>query len=516
MKINRTKNATRNIIFGIIIRVYQMAVPFLMRTAMIYLIGVQYVGLNSLFVSVLQVLNLAELGVGSAMVYSMYKPIAEDDAVMICALMRLYRIYYSVIGLFIAIVGGIITPFIPTLISGDIPNDIDVYVLYLLNLAATVFSYWFFAYKNSILLAHQRADILNKVLLITDTIKYILQLITLFVFGNYYCYVIVTLFAQILTNVITASAANKLYPAYKPIGVIGKEVRQKINKRIKDLFTSKIGSIIYDSADTIVISAFLGLTILTIYQNYFFIVTALTSFISIIFSAWTAGIGNSIIVETKEKNFQDFSTFTLIICWVAGFFSVCMLCIYQPFMQLWVGKKLMLSFLAVVCFVIYFFVRQLNALFNLYKDASGMWHEDRFRPLVAALVNLALNLLLVGVFGIYGILISTVMAIVLVGMPWLLHNLFTTIFDKKHMATYVKRLFMYIFIVVLSCACTYLICSFISFGLIATILFRGIICLIIPNGIFYIAYRKTNEFKRLLVVINNITKGRFHKLLEKM
>ena len=108
-KIERTKNATRNIVFGVILKAYQILVPFLMRTAMIYLMGVQYLGLNSLFTSVLQVLNLAELGVGSAMIYSMYRPIAEDDDEKICALMKLYRTYYRAIGLVIAIVGCILT-----------------------------------------------------------------------------------------------------------------------------------------------------------------------------------------------------------------------------------------------------------------------------------------------------------------------------------------------------------------------------------------------------------------------
>ena len=178
-KLERTKNATRNIIFGVILKVYQIIVPFLMRTAMIYLMGVQYLGLNSLFTSILQVLNLAELGVGSAMIYSMYKPIAEDDNATICALMKLYKTYYRIIGLIIAVIGCALTPFIPKLISGDVPDNLNVYLLYLLNLGATVLSYWLYAYKNSILQAHQRVDIVSKVTLVTSTIQYSLQLLVL-------------------------------------------------------------------------------------------------------------------------------------------------------------------------------------------------------------------------------------------------------------------------------------------------------------------------------------------------
>lgn len=515
-KIERIKNASRNIVFGVLLKVYQILVPFLMRTAMIYLMGVQYLGLNSLFTSVLQVLNLAELGVGSAMVYSMYKPIAEDDETTICALMKLYRTYYRVIGLVIAVVGCALTPFIPFLIKSDVPAGLNIYVLYILNLGATVLSYWLFAYKNSILQAHQRVDVVSKVTLVTSTIQYGVQLFVLWVFHNYYLYVIVLLATQALTNIVTAICADKLYPQFKPKGKVDKVQVQRINQRIRDLFTSKIGGIIYDSADTIVISAFLGLTVLAVYQNYFYILNAITGLIAVVFTACMAGIGNSIVVEGKEKNYQDLNKFTFIITWIAGFCSVCLLCIYQPFMELWVGKDLMLSLSAVVCFVVYFFVRQFNALFNLYKDASGMWHEDRLRPLVAALTNLILNLILVQFIGVYGILLSTVLAILCVGMPWLLHNLFTIIFEKKHMWPYISRLANYTFVVFISCVVTYFICSRFILGGIPTILVRGVICLIVPNLIYYLVFKKTKEFQQSLQLVDKMTKGKMVGLLRRL
>lgn len=516
MRIERTKNATRNIIFGTIMKIYQIVIPFLMRTAMIYLMGVQYLGLNSLFTSILQVLNLAELGVGSAMIYSMYKPIAEDDDTAICALMKLYRLYYRVIGMVIAIIGCVLTPFIPKLISGDIPKGLNIYILYLLNLGATVLSYWLYAYKNSILQAHQRTDIVSKVTLITSTIQYALQLLVLWIFKDYYMYVIVMLATQVLTNIATAVCADKLYPQYKPYGRVEEKDRKAINGQIRDLFTSKIGAIIYDSADTIVISAFLGLTILAVYQNYFYILNAITGLITVVFSSCMAGIGNSIVIETKEKNYDDLNKFTFIICWGAGFCSVCLLCLYQPFMELWVGKNLMLSFEAVICFVVYFFVKQLNTLFNTYKDASGMWHEDRFRPLTAALTNLVLNLILVQFIGIYGILISTVLAIVFVGMPWLLHNLFTVNFDRKNLGLFLKKLGFYCTVVFVSCVVSYGICSFANCDTIITLLLRGIICCVIPNLIYYFAYRRTREYQGFLMLVDNMTRGKIKGVLRKL
>ena len=242
-------------------------------------------------------LNLAELDVGSAMVYSMYKSIAEDDDTTICALMKLYRTYYRGIGLVMASVECALTPCIPHLIKSDVPAGINIYILYLLNLGATVLSYWLFAYKNSILSAHQRTDVVSKVTLVTSTIQHGLQLFVLRAFHNYYFYVIAMLATQALTNIVTAVCADKLYPQFRPGGQVDKVQVQRINQRIRDLFTSRIGGIIYDSADTIVISAFLGLTILAVYQNYFYILNAINGLIAVVFQACMAGIGSSIVME---------------------------------------------------------------------------------------------------------------------------------------------------------------------------------------------------------------------------
>lgn len=506
MKIDRTKNAIRNIVFGGVLRIYQIVVPFIMRTVMIYFMGVQYLGLNSLFTSILQVLNLAELGVGSAMVYSMYKPISEDDSQTICALMHLYRTYYRWIGLIIAAVGVSMTPFIPKLIKSDLPEGINVYVLYLLNLSATVLSYWLFAYKNSLLQAHQRIDITSKVTLVTNTVQYIIQILVLIVLRNYYAFVVVMLATQAMTNIITAIVVTKMYPNYKAKGRLSADTVKSINHRIRDLFTSKIGAVIVNSADTIVISAFLGLTMLAIYQNYFYILSAIISIGTIIFSACTAGIGNSLIVESKEKNYRDLKKFTFMIAWFSGFCTVCLLCLYQPFMDVWVGDNLKLEFLAVICLCVYYFVYEINQLLNLYKDAAGIWHEDRFRTLITALANLVMNLIMVQFWGIYGVILSTVISTLFVGMPWLLHNLFTVLFTKDKLFPYFRRLLLYAFVTVISCVVAYGLCAIIHLNGWALLITRLLICCTISNGIFWIAYRKLSEFNECIFMIKRILK----------
>lgn len=508
MKIERTKNAIRNIIFGLMLNILQIFVPFLMRTAMIYFMGVQYLGLNGLFTSILQILNLAELGVGSAMVYSMYKPIFDDDNITIYALMRLYRTYYRIIGTVIACLGVILTPFLPMLINDSMSTRVNIYVLYLLQLSATVLSYWLFAYKGSILSAYQRTDVTSKITIITNTIQYIAQFAVLYFLRNYYVYLIVALATQAFTNLVIAAVVTHMYPQCKPVGKLDKSVVKEINQRIKDLFTAKIGGVVVNSADTIVISAFLGLTILAVYQNYYYILTSVVAFVEIVFSACTAGIGNSLIVETKEKNFNDLKKFTFLLSWIAGFCTCCFLNLYQPFMEIWVGKNLTLDFSAVICFCIYFFVYEINRLLNTYKDSGGIWHEDRFRPLVTAIANLGLNLIMVQFWGIYGVLLSTVLSMIFIGMPWLLLNLFTVMFDRTCFPEYLRQLLMHTGHALISAILSFVICRFINIDLWGTLILRGVVCVMVPNAYYLLVFRRHKEFGESLHLLDRMTRGK--------
>lgn len=515
MKIERIKNTKRNIVFQGVLKIYQILIPFIMRTAVIYTLGAQYLGLNSLFYSILNVLNLAELGVGGAMVYSMYKPIAEDDHDTICALMKLYRFYYRLIGLVIAGVGLALIPFLPHLIKGGVPGTLNLYVLYLLNLGTTVLSYWLFAYKNSLLSAHQRGDVASKIQFAVSTFQYATQFLILYLLKNYYGYLIAALAAQVVINLVTAYFVNKMYPVYKPVGKLEPNVIRSINHRIRDLFTSKVATVIMNSADSVVISAFIGLRDLAIYQNYFYILTAVTQMVRVLFSASMAGIGNSIITETKEKNLNDLKKFTFIIAWISILCTSCFLNLFQPFMELWVGKDLMLSYTAVILFGVYYYVCEINQLLNLFKDAAGIWRIDRLRPLVAAIVNIVLNLIMVQFWGIYGVLLSTIVAVLFVETPWVIHNLFTTVFEHSQVKAYSYKLLYYAFVAILVCAISYIACSFITGSAIIVLLIRGLICVIFTNVLLYLMLQRFSEFDDMIILIQRMTGLKLFKMKQR-
>ncbi|MBR1497890.1 MAG: polysaccharide biosynthesis protein [Oscillospiraceae bacterium] len=496
MTINRTQNAARNIVFDGALRLLNIFIPFVMRSVILYALGVEFLGLSGLFNSILSLLNLAELGVGAAMVFSMYRPIAEDDTDTICALMGLYRKFYRLIGLFIAAAGLALTPFLPRLVQGDTPPGVSLYALYFMNLAATVLSYWLYAYKNSLLIAHQRTDVGSKITLAVNLFQYALQALVLLLFRDYYLYLALHLLAQIATNLLTARAAGRMYPLYEPRGTLPRQTVRDITQRIRDFFTSRFSAVVFNYADTIVISAFMGLTALAIYQNYFYVITALRTMLEVIIGACIAGVGNSLITEGAEKNYNDLEKFSFMFGWIVCLCSTMLLCLYQPFMYLWMGEANMLPFSCVICFTIYFYAMGINKMANMFKDAAGIWHKDRFRPLTAALVNIALNLATVQRLGLYGVLLSSVISIAAVQLPWLLHNLFDEIFPRRYLKQYALRLCTYVLLAAASCASARYVCSLLSPGPWAALFWNGCVSFVIPNALYLLCYGRSSLFRQ--------------------
>ena len=498
MKLERTKNAARNIVFDGTLEMVNMLFPFVIRSVMLHCLGTEYLGLNGLFKSLLTFLNLAELGVGSAMVFSMYRPIAEDDAPAICALLRLYRTLYRIIGLAVAAVGLLLMPVLPNLISGGLPPGMNLYVLYLMNLGNTVVTYWLFAYRSSLLQAHQRRDVISKVSLAVRMTEYVLKILILVFTRNYYLYLSVQLLCQIAVNVLTAVCAAKMYPGYAPRGKLPKEKTLDIFRRVRDLFTSKLSATVFDSADTLVISSFMGLTVLAVYQNYYFVITALRMMLVVILNACMAGVGNKMVMESGEANYRDLERISLLFSWLLGVTSSVLLCVYQPFMSIWMGEENMLGVGLVFCFVVYYYSMGANKLINMFKDAAGIWRKDRWRPLTAALVNLGLNLATVRWLGLYGVLLSSVFSIVAVQIPWLFHNLFQEVFPRRFLGRYIRLFCGLTAAALVSCGVSWFLCSLYTVDVWPALVLNAAVSFAVPNLFYYAVFGRNPVFRESL------------------
>ena len=491
MKIERTKNAKAGILTGLLNRLVNLGLPFITRTVLLYVLGTEYLGLSGLFSSLLSFLALAELGVSNALVYSMYKPIAEEDEDTVCALLALYRKLYRWIGTFILAAGLVCVPFLRYCIKGDVPADVNLYVLYGLYLANTVCSYYLFAYWGSLLTAHQRTDVDNLINSVIPLVNWCAQMAALLISRSYYAYVVFMPISTIVTNFVRLYYVKKHYPQYSPRGKVSPELEKSIFKKIRALMGAKISTTVLHSSDNLVISAFIGLTMVTVYGNYHYIMNAIGGFLGIIYSAILPGVGNSLVTETVDKNYRDFRKFAFLSQWMVGWCAVCFLCLYQPFMKLWAGEELLLPFSVVVLIVIYFVLYQGRKVVITYKDAAGIWWEDRFRPFVMAATNLISNLIMVQFIGIWGIVISTILSL-LVSIPWETYTVFKHVF-KRSPKEYAVSLVQFLGVLTIACAVTLGICQVASDG-ISAILIRGCICVVVPNVIFFLAFRKREEF----------------------
>lgn len=485
MKFERKKNVARSVSVGFFSKIFDCIFQFIIRTILLNTLGVLYLGLNSLFVSVLGVLSLTELGFSSVIIFSMYKPIAEDDIEKTKSLLSFYRRCYRTIGLIILFVGLLFTPFIKLIISGEYPQDTNIYLLYLINLANTVISYFLFAYKSSIFEAHQRNDLVSAADLVTNIIKYGLQTMLLVVLKNYYAYLIIVPVATIIRNLLLSYFSQKYYPQLSVEGAktLAKSDLDEIKIQIKGVVLHKAGNAVFQYADSIVISAFWGLGLLGIYNNYYYLLTAVGVFMAIISNSLMPGVGNLIATESKEKNIEIFKQVNYFYFWVASIGSCCFMCMYQPFIRIWMGEEYLLDISCIVFLSLLFYVLQVNNAVGIFKGALGMYWQDRYRPLLSAGINLGLNLILSKFIGINGVIISSIVANILVDFPYV-----TIVFFKNYFRKSPRRYMMgQYFRTIISAAVLFVTYYFVSrvdidgyLGLVT----RLIVCLLVSNTLF--------------------------------
>lgn len=501
----RLKNSLRNTVSGMISRVITIFFPFIVRTVIIKKIGMEYAGLNGLFSSVLMMLSISELGFGSALVYSMYKPIAEADTDKVCALLNFYKKVYRIVGCVILTLGLCLLPFIRSFINGDVPEDINVYVLYLIFLFNTVIGYFAFAYKGALLTASQRLDVSNRIAICINFVMYIAQLTVLWTLKDYMSYIILSPVFTVVANIAQSIVVDKLYPQYKCRGSLEKGELRGIYKNVFALIGEKIGATVLLSTDTIVISATLGLTAVACYNNYYMIISAVRNLVMVIFSSILPSVGNSIATESVEKNYRDFCKITSLLVWISGFCSISLICLFQPFMRIWVGEEYLLSKATVIMFGVYFFGWKMLDVLVLYRDAAGMWWYGKSRPYIVSVLNILGDILLVHFFGLDGVVFATLFTSVCMSYPWLLGILFKRYF-KDTPWDYLRRLAVQCLIVAAAGLFTYFLCYRVVVGYsFAKFVIRTAICAVVPNVIFLLTIGRNKDVHELIM---KLTKGK--------
>ena len=498
----RLKNSRRNIISGFLNLLVATVLPFINRTIIIHTLGSEFTGLSDLFSSILEVLNIAEFGFSVVIVYYLYEPLAQNDTDTINRIMTWIRKVYNLVGGAIFIGGLITAPFLTRLIHGTYPEEINIYIVFLIYVLNSGLSYFLFAYKETILVADQRKDILSNINTGIKISVNLLQFAALLIFKNYYLYLIMLVVGTAVSNLWVNRTVNHRYPYLKIVNHAPK-LPKTMRKELVGLMVNRLSNVSRNAFDSIIISSTLGLVATSIYKNYYMIYTAVVALTSVFTNSVQASIGNSIAVRTEEENYQNLLDFSLLYSWIAGWCSVTMACLYQPFMKLWVGDALMLTERDMLLFVAYFYLINMNHMRNQYIFGNAFWWKLKWAYLAEAFGNLILNIILGKLFGITGILIATILTIFICNYLMCNDVLFKNYFKHENIWEFYKQQFYYLLAAAVAIAVTYLLCRNIE-----SIVLRGVICIFLPNVMFFVMYRPCSRWKSSMTYVKRVLKIR--------
>lgn len=492
----RTRNTIRNILYGFLNKAISIVFPFILRTLLLERIGTDYVGIESLCKSILQILNVTELGFSSAIIFSLYNPVAKGNDNEVREQLVLYKTIYLFVGLIILCTGFFILPFISLFINGDIPEEINVYIIFALFLLDTVVGYLFWGYRRVILTVYQRNDIINKVETCITIIKCSIQIIILLWATNVYVYTITLPCFTIITNIIINYYTQKYYSNLKNCSGFSLKGIKKIAKQIKGIAIGKASLMCRNTFDSIIISSLFGLTMTAIYSNYYYVFSAISSCLHIILSSMSASVGNSLVTSSVEKNYDDHMKFDFFYEMITSFCTICLVSLYQPLMTLWVGNKNVLPLSSMLLFCIYFYVDNLSQIRSVYSEALGMWWLFRHFTIAEMVSNLVLNWILGNIFGINGILVATIITAFFSSFIGITYITFKEYF-KQSSKEYFFQNFLYMIVTGMGALLIYLICNRITVLNMSTFLIRTIVCgvlAIIYLVSIYMIYPKTRRY----------------------
>ncbi len=502
----RTQNIKKNLVFNIIKYVTNLLLQFVLRTVLIYYMGAEYLGLNGLFSNIFSFLNLAELGIGSAIVFSMYKPIAENDIEKIKSLQNLYKKFYIIISVVVGSLGALLTPFIKHFMNGGVEADINIYILYIMYLAYTLVGYWS-AHKRSLLFAYQRNDVENKIKTVCSFLMVGIQIVILILTKNYYLYFSISILFAFVECIIIQAIANKLYPELNGRSQKLDEITKKeITKNVTAISMHKIGSAVVFSTDNILISTFFGVAILGVYSNYSLIISTISSLSGLIKNAMQASVGNLVASYDRDYVYDKFKKTNFIFSYLSSMTTICLATLLQPFILKWTGdSSYLLDFSTVILLCLSYYFSKMRTAVLVYKESSGLFWQDRWKPIAESVVNLGVSIVLAYIMGINGVIVGTIVS-TLVAPFWVEPHVLYKYYFKKSVKHYFLR-YALDFAIMLACGvATYFLCSLIPNGGIGLLAIKFLVCFIVSNALLILAYLPTGDIQNSLQIAKNILK----------
>ena len=491
---SRTENSIINSAMSIVTQVLTVVLNFAVKTVFIKMLNDEYLGVNGLFTNIITMLSLADLGIGIAIPYSLYKPLAKKDEHKINVLMNFYKKVYTIIGIAVLLIGLSLTPFLGLIIK-DIPKNVPhlslIYILFVIHSASS----YFFVYKKFLIDSDQKGYITSRIIFTFSTLLSIIQIILLVTTKNYILFLLSSIILVIIQNIYISSKANKLYPFIKnkTDEKLEKEDMEGIKKNVSSLFIYKVGTVIMNGTDNIIISKFIGLIIVGFYSNYVLIINSITTVLNQIFNAITSSIGNLVVTTNKKRSKEVYDNLNFANFWLYALFGVCIIVLINPFINIWIGKKYVMGFSIVFLLVLNFYVLGMQSVTNSFRNAYGLFWIAKYRPIIMVIINIVISVVLVQFIGIEGVLIGTLISRLVTTAwldPYIVHKYGFEISPKSYYFDYLKYLVIFIAI---SIILNYFV-SMIAINNIFILILIAILVVIIVNVILVLLFFKTSEF----------------------
>lgn len=496
----RTKYSFINMMVGLGGQMVNMVLAFVSRMVFIQYLSAEYLGVNGLFTNILGMLSLAELGIGGAIVFSLYGPVAEDDRDEICRLMNLYKWLYRLIAVVVLVIGLALLPFLDYFIKGEQQIE-HMQAIYLMYLANSVISY-LLSYKNSILLTNQRMYVRTIYEQAFHFLQIIVQIVVLILTHNFILFLTVQILEQILVNYLVARRVDREYPYLKDQkGFPSKERCRVIWKNVWAMSLHRLGGAVVTGTDNLLMSAFVGLASVGIYSNYKLVISNANILLNKVYNAFTGSIGNLGATESRERIYEIYRALDFFNFMLYGYVAAGFLVMFNPFIRVFFGEEYLFRQSIVLVLVIDFYITGMRQINLQFRTTMGLFWYDRYKPLFEIIINLAVSIWGVLRFGVAGIFIGTIASSLLTCFwiePYVLMRYGMVEDWKQKLCRYFAEYGCKTLSAAGAGAVSFLVCRWVPHTDILGLLAEGIVFSLVYGGIMILLYGRSREFKLLV------------------
>ena len=496
----RTQKSFINVMTSFLTNAVFLITAFVVQKTLIATKGAEYNSINGLFSSIISMMSLADLGIGTAIIYHMYRPVAERDEEKINSLLLFYKRCYLAISGVVLLIGIPVGLLLPRLV-GDAQIPDSIYLIYALFLADCISSY-FLAYKKSLLYADLKNYIPDAIYFVTYVIQNALQIGALVFCNSYILFLIIKTLGKIIPNILTSLYIRQKYPftREKNVKPVEKEVRQDIIVKVKGLFCHKIGKMLVTGSDSIVITGVLGLQVMNLYTNYYLVISGVRALLVRIFEILTNSVGNFLLDSNPEKNRDIYRKIDFINFWCFGCVTVGMYAVMQPLIVLWLGEEFLFDKSVLFVLAVSFYLDGMRASVNTFKEAAGI---DRRIPLLEAGINLGVSIVLAKLMGAAGVFLGTIISMGIVYLYSYPKYVCRPLFGMSY-GQYVGQTLRHLLVLLGILGMTELCIRPMSgWSPIWNLLLSGTVAVILFHAVFFLLYGRSEEMKYYLGLVKS-------------